>query len=197
MSQADNRVDTRALGDALAGLFAAPAQLMAGLVGSLASVRTSGCASGCAIPPPCWEPQPAGRCTLTLSPGASGTIRVHVSNCGWDRHVVVLTALGKIAGWMTFTPTTLVLDPLQRSTFEVTVKVPDGVKAGETLVGPLLIRGCIDHFVRVEVRVAECGGCAGCDISVDDCPDQVHHWYEHFYCPRPCRTTRIPDPKNG
>jgi hypothetical protein len=21
---------------------------------------------------------------------------------------------------------------------------------------------------------------------VEDCPDLIHHWYDHFYCPRPC-----------
>jgi hypothetical protein len=195
MKEGDNRVDTRALGEALAGLLTAPAQLVAGLAGSLAGATKS---SGCVIPPPCWEPQPAGRCTLTLAPECKGTIRVHVSNCGWDRHAVGLTAVGKIAGWMSFAPTTMVLGPMEEGTFEVGVKVPDGVEPGEKLTGPLLIRGCRDWFVRVEVRVEECAGCTSCDVSVDDCADQLHHWYDHFYCPRPCRTTRIPDdPKNG
>jgi hypothetical protein len=21
---------------------------------------------------------------------------------------------------------------------------------------------------------------------VDDCPDNIHHWYDHFYCDRGC-----------
>jgi hypothetical protein len=21
---------------------------------------------------------------------------------------------------------------------------------------------------------------------VEDCPDLLHHWYDHFYCNRPC-----------
>ncbi len=194
MTEGDNRVDTRALGETIAGLLTVPAQIVAGLAGSLAGARSS----GCAIPPPCWEPQPAGRCTLTLAPGCAGKIRVRVSNCGWDHHVVGVTAVGKIAGWMTFAPTTMVLGPMEEGTFEVIVKAPDGVKPGEKLSGPLLIRGCRDWFVRVEVRIEECAGCTGCDVSVDDCADQLHHWYDHFYCPRPCRTTRIPeDPKNG
>jgi len=24
------------------------------------------------------------------------------------------------------------------------------------------------------------------DIEIEDCPDLIHHWYDHFYCPRPC-----------
>ncbi|HKJ02224.1 MAG TPA: hypothetical protein VJ997_07205 [Longimicrobiales bacterium] len=193
MNGGDNPLDTRALGDALAGLLSAPAQLVAGLAGSLANVGSS----GCRIPPPCWEPQPAGKCTLTLAPGCSGTIRVHVSNCDWSPRVIGLTAMGKIAGWMKFEPTTMAIGPQEQGTFVVTVHVPDKVQAGETISGPLLVRGCIDHFVRVEVRIADCAGCTRCDVSVRDCADHIHHWYDHFYCPRPCRNTRTPDLKNG
>jgi hypothetical protein len=198
MNGTDNGLDTKALGDALAGLFAAPAQMAAALAGSLTGPVSRLGSSGCEIPPPCWEPRPAGTCTLVLPPGGAGTIRVHVANCDWSRGVVVLTSTGKIAGWMTFQPTTMVIDAQSHGTFRVTVRVPEGVEPGETLSGPLLVRGCLDHFVRVVVRVAECadGGC--CDASVRDCHDQIHHWYDHFYCPRPCRKARqTKDPQDG
>jgi hypothetical protein len=113
---------------------------------------------------------------------------VHVSNCGWNRQIVGITALGKLAGILTFEPTTLILGPMERATFLVTVHVPANVKPGVRLSGPLIIRGCLDHFAKIDVIVAECAGTNCCDISVDDCPDHIHHWYDHFYCPRPCRT---------
>lgn len=193
MNQTDDRFDTRALGDAITGLLAAPAQITATLLGSLTRVGSP----GCDIPPPCWEPRPAGTCALTLSPGSTGTIRVHVTNCNWDRGVVGVTAVGRIAGWLAFHPTTQVIDPQSRATFMVTVRVPENVKPGESLSGPLLVRGCLDHFVRLDVAVAECAGRTCCDVSIQDCQDQVHHWYDHFYCPRPCRQHHTQDARHG
>lgn len=193
MNGADVSGSTRALGNALAGLLDTPVRLAAGLAGTLARRG----APGCEIPPPCWEPRPAGHCVLEIPPGCSSTIRVHVSNCDWSRRVVGITALGKLAGWMKFQPTTLIIDPQERATFLVTVHVPDGVKPGMTLSGPLLVRGCLDHFIRVEVRVTECAGRTCCDVNVADCQDHIHHWYDHFYCPRPCRNPAVRDPKNG
>jgi hypothetical protein len=29
-------------------------------------------------------------------------------------------------------------------------------------------------------------------VEVEDCPDLIHHWYDHFYCDRPC-TDRKPN----
>jgi hypothetical protein len=184
MNGVESSTGARALSNAVGGLLDAPARVAS----SLAHVLTRRGLQGCEIPPPCWEPQPAGSCCLTLTPRSTATIRVHVSNCGWNRQIVGITALGKLAGILTFEPTTLILGPMERATFLVTVHVPANVKPGLRLSGPLIIRGCLDHFARIDVIVSDCAGTNCCDISVDDCPDHVHHWYDHFYCPRPCRT---------
>ena len=189
MNQSASSNPARALRGALAGVLDAPSRIAVALAGALAQ-RASG---GCDIPPPCWEPRPAGTCCLDLTPGGTSTIRVHVSNCGWTRQVVSITALGKMAGWMTFSPTTLILDAMERATFQVIVQAPNTVKAGERFSAPLIIRGCVDHFVRVDVTVTDCAGTSCCDVAVKDCADNIHHWYDHFYCPRPCRTIRTPD----
>jgi hypothetical protein len=183
MSNADNGLDTRALGEAMTAVLDAPARMAATLAGSLARAGSP----GCAIPPPCWEPRPAGRCTLVLPPGCTGTIRIHLYNCDWTRRLVGVTAPGKLAAWTTFDPTTQVVDPQSRVTFTVRVRVPDDAKPGQSLAGPILVRGCVDYFIRVDVVVAEEGGRSLCEVSIEDCPDHIHHWYDHFYCPRPCR----------
>jgi len=195
----------RALGGAVAGVLEIPAQIAAALGGALTNRTSSSCGcsscssssrsslSCCEIPPPCWEPQPVGTCCLELTPGSSATIRVHVSNCGWSRQVVAITALGKMAGWMTFAPTALLLDPQERATMLVTVHVPTTAPLGHSFSAPLIIRGCRDHYARVEIKVNDCAGARNCcDVCVDDCADQIHHWYDHFYCPRPCRNVRVP-----
>ncbi|MFN8571259.1 MAG: hypothetical protein U0132_04325 [Gemmatimonadaceae bacterium] len=209
------------VGDMIASLLTAPVQVAAALAGTLSknmgaatsaatslasaanSFTSSGCgpsigfgalASSCEIPPPCWEPQPVGRCCLQVAPGGTATIRVHVSNCGWTRQVIQLTSVGRIAALMSFAPTAYILGPQERANFRVTIHVPANARVAASLTGPLLIRGCRDHFARVEVTVADCvtGNCNCCDITVNDCADQVHHWYDHFYCPRPCHTLREP-----
>jgi len=180
-----DRASTRALGDTIAALYNVPIQLASAVSGGLASRQSQ----GCEIPPPCWEPRPAGRCQLDLPPGATATIRVHVTNCGWARQVVGITATGRLAGIVKLEPTTLIVEPQDQATFKVSVHLPDKVPAGEVLSGALLVRGCLDHFARVTVRVAECASATCCDIQVQDCPDHIHHWYDHFYCPRPCRNS--------
>jgi hypothetical protein len=188
MNGIDRSTGSRALGDAIASLLEAPAHMATALASALTQRRPR----GCEMPPPCWEPRPAGSCSLTLSPGSSATIRVHVTNCSWGRQVSSITAAGVLAGWMKFEPTTLLVDPQERATFLVHVSVPDNLKpGGRTVSGPLLVRGCIDHFARIRVDVAECAGPTCCDLFIDDCADQVHHWYDHFYCARPCRRTAV------
>jgi hypothetical protein len=193
-----------ALTNVLASALTAPAQIAAALAGALTKNATAGgCSSGpslglstgcCEIPPPCWEPQPVGTCRLQVSPGGTGTIRVQVSNCGWTRQLVSITALGRLAGLMTFLPTTMLIGPQQRATFRVNISVPAAALLGASVTGPLIIRGCRDYFARIELTVADCvaGGCNCCDVVVNDCADQIHHWYDHFYCPRPCNTVREP-----
>jgi len=183
MSSNSYGAGARALGDTIAALYNIPIQL-AGAVGGGLALRPAG---GCEIPAPCWEPRLAGSCRLDLPPGSAATVRVHVTNCGWSRQVVVLTATGKLAAIVKLEPTTLIVEPQDQATFKVTVHVPDKAQAGEVFSGALLVRGCLNHFARVIVRVADCASATCCDIEVKDCPDNIHHWYDHFYCPRPCR----------
>ena len=96
---------------------------------------------------------------------------------------------------MTFAPTTFILGPQERATVLVTVHVPAAAHVGQRFSTPLIIRGCLDHFARIEIAIADCAGARTCcDVCVDDCQDQIHHWYDHFYCPRPCHNLRLPVP---
>ncbi len=193
MKEAQSWFEREAVGDTVAGLFNAPARMAVNFAGALAGLGSP----SCRIPPPCWEPRPAGTCSLVVRPGCPATIRVHVTNCDWNRRVILITAAGRLAGWLTLEPTTLVIDAQEQATFLVTVRVPDHVSPGRTLSGPVLVRGCVDHYVRVQVRVDDCAERACCDVVIRDCPDHIHHWYDHFYCPRPCRSLRTQDVKHG
>jgi len=188
MNASTDKLPALAIGNSVAKVLEIPTRLAAALVGG-ALERTT---AGCNIPPPCWEPRHAGTCHVTLVPGNKALIRIHVMNCGWSRQVVSVTALGKLAGWISFEPTTMMLDPQERATLLVAVQAPEWAKAGERLSGPVIVRGCRDHFVRVEMMVGDCMSGTCCDITINDCADNVHHWYDHFYCPRPCNAPRLP-----
>jgi hypothetical protein len=189
MTDATDNATAKAISGTIAKLLQAPTSMAAALAGTL-SQRTF--ASGCDIPAPCWEPRHAGTCAFEMTPGGTASIRVRVSNCGWSRQVVAITALGKMAGWMTLSPTALFLDPQETDTLTVTLHLPQTVQPGQHFSAPVIIRGCIDHFVRVEISVGECSGNRSCDVMVKDCADNIHHWYDHFYCARPCRNVRTP-----
>jgi hypothetical protein len=30
------------------------------------------------------------------------------------------------------------------------------------------------------------------EVEINDCPDMIHHWYDHFYCHRHCQDQRTP-----
>lgn len=182
-----------ALEGAVVQALAVPARIAAGLAEALAERRDA----VCAVPPPCWNPKPAGQCALALAPGSTAAIRVHVLNCGWTPRIVRITAPGRLAAWLDFEPSALVVDPQERRTFRVTARMPIGEKPNGPMSGVVLVRGCIDHYIRVDIAVGKTECRPGCDIVINDCVDQVHHWYEHFYCPRPCPNPNRPATKDG
>lgn len=183
MNEVNGDSSARLLGNVVTTLFDAPVRMATALAGA----ATQATSRGCEIPPPCWEPRRAGVCRMVLTPGGTGTVRLQVTNCGWDRHIVALRASGTLASWITLSPTTVVIGPQDRATMLASIHVPDRMKPGLRATGLLLVRGCRDHVVRLEVAIAECADCAGCTVPIDDCADYLHHWYDHFYCYRPCR----------
>jgi hypothetical protein len=51
------------------------------------------------------------------------------------------------------------------------------------------VRGCSDHYLRWLIeRTTETRACCY-EVDVRDIPDYVIHWYDHFYCMKPCHGT--------
>jgi hypothetical protein len=149
--------------------------------------RMPGCGcrphGSCDIPPPCWMPQPLCDCTSHVCPCAKATIRIVVTNCDpTSRRIVAVSATGSE---VKVTPPQAVLGPLERATFEATIGVPDDADK-KTLESVIRIRGCREHYFRWTIRVGAVGLDSCHEVEVSDCPDYLHHWYDHFYCPRPC-----------
>lgn len=166
------------LASAVAGSrFAESARAMAPRLGSSA-------ACCCEIPPPCWLPKPLGDVTSNVCPGGKAIVRFRVTNCGIAKRTVDLEADAKSG--VTWSPTKLSLGPMERALASASVDVPAETGSGEERELLLWVRGCNDHYLRWTVRAASRGGDSCHEVEVDDCPDLVHHWYDHFYCDRPC-----------
>jgi hypothetical protein len=149
--------------------------------------RTCECREGrgcCAIPPPCWMPQPLGECTSHVSPCRTACLELVITNCDRVAREMVVEATGPLASQITVAPPRLDLGPMERGRVTACVAVPDKGKPGEKGEAILWVRGAQAHFLRWTVRVGTAGVDSCHEIEVCDCPDYRHHWYDHFYCHR-------------
>jgi hypothetical protein len=141
----------------------------------------SGC--GCEIPPPCWEPQPIGDVTTRACPGNKAVLRLHITNCGSAGRTVTVEATNKS---IAVAPASVPIGPYEEATVVLSLDVPASAAEGQREKAVVWVRGCYVHYLRWTVDVT-CKNASCCsDVDVADCPDLVHHWYDHFYCPRPC-----------
>jgi hypothetical protein len=142
----------------------------------------------CDIPPPCWMPRNLGNVTSHVCPGGTATIRVRVTNCTPTKREIRLTPAGKAEelNSVTVKPPSLSLDAIESGVFIVSMPVEAAANLRQEFEVLLWVRGCLDHYLRWRVLVDKRGTNCCHEVDVDDCPDYVHHWYDHFYCERPC-----------
>lgn len=139
----------------------------------------------CAIPPACWLPRDAGDVRTYACPGATASLRIRVENCGIKPRTIAIDVGGSPPG-VTVTPATLHLDGLESGTALITFAIPPSAHDHADFPFRIWIRGCKTHYVHWTVVAGE-GDCRCRTIEIDDCPDTVHHWYDHFYCDHPCQ----------
>lgn len=144
----------------------------------------------CHVPPPCWLPVKLGDCISHAGACAVAKLRIVVTNCD----VIARTISIRVDGdkEVEMTPASAHVGPMQRATFELRRKIGEDAEAGlhEALVW---IDGCRRYVLRWTVSVGTSGFDSCHEIAVDDCQEHRHHWYDHFYCHRPCtsRAERI------
>jgi hypothetical protein len=141
---------------------------------------------GCDIPPPCWYPKAAGEVTSHVCPGGTATLRIRITNCGPSARTVQVAAQPE----MKVDPPTVTLDPMERGVVTVTLSVSSEQTAGVEHEHLVWVHGCHDHFIRWTVGTAKRGADCCHELDVEDCPDYLHHWYDHFYCVHPCPSDR-------
>jgi hypothetical protein len=142
----------------------------------------------CTIPAPCWMPRSLGECVSHVGQCNSACIRFVVTNCDRVSRTISAQASGAQAGKVTISPPSVVLGPQERATISACVSIADNAQTGEKIEALIWLRGCKEYFFRWNVSVGTVGVDACHEIEVCDCPDYVHHWYDHFYCVRPCPT---------
>jgi hypothetical protein len=151
----------------------------------------------CEIPPPCWMPRELRPVTSHVCAGAAASLRIRVTNCSPQTTTVSLEATGADKGKVKFSPASISLGPLERGVLTATLQTDAKAASGTELEALIWVRGCVDHVVRWTVKLSSKGGDACHELDVDDCPDYLHHWYDHFYCYRPCRDRRDPAGTRG
>lgn len=167
-------------------------------LGSLDSLTSSSCCgtpgisipqltrSCCDIPEPCWMPRCLGEFNCLVCPGSSATIRVRITNEDIRPRTMVALASGSAAKDVTFTPQSLHLGPKEQGSITAALNMPANAKDGESAEAIIWVRGCRDYYIRWTVTAGSRSGCCAHEVNVCDGPDNILHWYDHFYCPRPC-----------
>ena len=144
--------------------------------------------SCCKIPPACWMPKALGEVTSHVCPGGTATLRLCVTNCGLGMQTI--TAKGDPA--VTVDPASIQLGPIRRGCLTVSYTVPPSSNDCQPIEILVWLHGCKSYYVRWTVQTSH-RGCECChEIEVEDCPDLIHHWYDHFYCQRSCQPARPP-----
>jgi hypothetical protein len=155
-------------------------------LGGLSGVPMPRSAPCCDIPEACWMPKPLGEVHCRLRPGGLGTVKLIVTNNDFRAHVVTAQSAGQDAGLATFTPAQVPLGPKERTTILAQLKAPQKTGTYEILVW---VTVCSDHYLRWTIEVGEEEEACCYEVTVDDTPDYAVHWYDHFYCPKPCMGT--------
>jgi hypothetical protein len=139
----------------------------------------------CDVPAPCWMPVELGDLTTHVCAGGTATLRVQVTNCGLSTRTIRIEAKGDLAS-VNVNPTTLSVDSMAHRVSVVSIAVPADASCGQEFEELVWVHGCREHFLRWTIKVARRGADCCHEIEVSDCPDLIHHWYDHFYCDRPC-----------
>lgn len=137
----------------------------------------------CEIPPPCWLPRDLGEVRSHVCAGGTASLRLRVENCSPTARQITIEAT---SADVKISPAKLSLGPMERGVAVASLATDPKAGTGTEREVLIWVRGCYDHVVRWTVRVGGRASDACHELDVEDCPDFVHHWYDHFYCDRPC-----------
>ncbi|GFE48899.1 hypothetical protein So717_06520 [Roseobacter cerasinus] len=187
--------DVRQSMDSMSDMMVRQMDLTGELVDSLAgtaqrflSTLSAGQSSNCCdIPEPCWMPKDLGEVHCQLCAGSTGIVEIRITNTDFRPRNFTLAAAGPDAGRVKLTPNSFALGPKERRTVraQFDTKLDDGVHCAE-FEALIWVVGCNSHYLRWTIEVGKTERACCHHVEVFDQPDYEHHWYDHFYCVRPC-----------
>lgn len=140
--------------------------------------------SSCDIPEPCWMPQRLDKVSSYVCPGARATLRVRLTNCGLgERTIRVFTPYDDR---VQISPESVSLKLYESGVVNLAFDVPADNQTGTKQTILVAVEGCKTYVLDWQVAVERRGSDSCHEIEIDDCPDLIHHWYDHFYCMRSC-----------
>lgn len=149
--------------------------------------------SSCDIPPPCWVPRALGEVCTPVCAGGTATLSVCIENCQPRPSRARVSVSGCDWAIEIDEPAGIELAPMERRCIRVRARAPQGASDCGRHDCLVWVHGCNAHYLRWRLQVSELGQSACHEVEVADCPDPVHHWYDHFYCERRCTDTlRVP-----
>ncbi len=141
--------------------------------------------ASCEIPPPCWLPRTLGELKSIVCAGGTVSLRVRVTNCQARASQVQLKASPEDLQ-VEIDPQSALLAAMERRWFNIKLTAPADACKGGRYEALLWVHGCNSYYLRWIVDVEQTGSASCHELEIEDCADHVHHWYDHFYCARPC-----------
>ena len=124
-------------------------------------------------------------CESEACPGNKALLRLTITNCGMTARTIKVTATNAA---VTVEPASLNLGPMEEGEVNALARCSGGSDEGPDAEEPRL-----DPRLQGALPPLDGRGCgrlgqvlATDAVEVEDCPDLIHHWYDHFYCQRPC-----------
>ncbi len=158
--------------------------LLGGAVNWSANASPGGdCA--CHIPPPCWMPRTLRQIVSYGVVGNEASLTFVITNESMAARSIQVFTTTPMAG-LSPASTTVNLAAMARTEVTITYTIPTGTTANPGTEILLWILGCRLHFQRWIVRLGTVSADTDQEVWVKDGPENLHHWYDHFYCPHPC-----------
>ncbi len=117
--------------------------------------------------------------------GNTASVTFVITNESMATRIISIVTTTPLPG-LTISATTLTLTAMERGTIEVSYVIPTTLTAGLGTEILLWVRGCRLHFLRWTVKLGLVSADTDYEVCVKDGPENLHHWYDHFYCPHPC-----------
>jgi hypothetical protein len=159
--------------------------LLGGAINWAANASSGGSCSPCHIPPPCWMPRHLRHVVSYGVVGDEASLTFTITNESMATRSIRVFTTTPLAG-LSPTTTTVTLAAMARTEVTITYAIPSGTTANPGTEILLWIQGCRLHFQRWIVKLGTVSADTDHEVHVKDGPENLHHWYDHFYCPHPC-----------